>query len=215
MFLYLCLSFLNFSLEYGRRENELPKVPERNHRLCVVPENTINAIQNSNRYLISKTDVDEKTLALPKQRLYKTAREEFFKDFMNNESCSISNTTYDEFKRSIENNDLDPIKYLPKVRVSGKTTVPKLSADTGLKKTFLGSFGTSNEPKKESANGYNVNTLADISEDTFPIDLSSYQSTNKYGCRNTHESSSNSNTSYGSLKKRKQLQTANLSNLLR
>ena len=151
-----------------------------------------------------------------RKKIYKTAREEFFKDLINDDSGSSHQTSYDEFKRSIADNNLDPIKYIPKIRVSGKT-VPTILPRSGSDKTFAGSLASLSEPRQTNDAKYlnNSPTFRNIIEN---VKITSKESPRHCGGQKSvsgYDSQIQTNTSYGSLKRRKEVKTANLSNLLR
>ena len=137
---------------------------------------------------------------------------------MNNDACLSNQTSYDEFKRSIADNHLDPVKYVPKIRVSGKT-IPTLVQNSGSEKTFAGSLTSILDPKKahdaQQRHGKS-STFRTIIENIRSFEpkstpQSSYRNNSPLSC----DSPMQTNSSYGSLKRRKELKTANLPNLLR
>ena len=142
-----------------------------------------------------------------RRKTYKTAREEFFKDLMSNDSFSSNQTSYDEFKRSIAENNLDPVKYIPKIRVSGKT-VPTMVQNSGSGKTFAGSLASLSDTRKtnelQQRHGKS-STFRNIIENitSFEPNTTSIPS-NRLSC----DSPLQANSSYGSLKRRKELKTA-------
>ena len=152
----------------------------------------------------------------PRQKIYRTAREEFFKDLMIDSSNSINNdTSYDDFKRSIQNNDLDPSKYVPKVRVSGQP-ISLSSKDLEQKRIFFGSLGT---PRDQKASNYPVlsvnQTFSGITDTPFQCNLQSPPPPRRKFRDDPEYIFQNDLMSYGSLKRRKEIKTANLSRLLR
>ena len=151
-----------------------------------------------------------------RKKIYKTAREEFFKDLINDNSGSSHQTSYDEFKRSIADNNLDPIKYIPKVRVSGKT-VPTIVQRSGTNKTFAGSLTSLSEPRQTNDAKHlgNSPTFRNIIENIKAVPTATPHHSGGQKIATGYDSQMQTNSSYGSLKRRKEVKTANLSNLLR
>ena len=148
--------------------------------------------------------------------MYKTAREEFFKDLINDNSGSSHQTSYDEFKRSIAENNLDPIKYIPKIRVSGKT-VPTIVPRSGSDKTFAGTLASLSEPRQTNDGKYHSNspTFRNIIENVKVVPKETPRHSAGQKSVSGYDGQMQTNSSYGSLKRRKEVKTANLSNLLR
>ena len=151
-----------------------------------------------------------------RRKVYKTAREEFFKDLIDNDSSKVNETSYDEFKRSIADNNLDPLKYIPKVRVSGKT-IPTIVQQSGSSKTFAGSLASISESKKTNDVGQQNKspTFRSIIEQVNISPKISPKSTDGLKSTVGYDGPMQTNSSYGSLKRRKEFKTANLPNLLR
>ena len=152
----------------------------------------------------------------PRQKIYRTAREEFFKDLMIDSSNSMNNdTSYDDFKRSIENNDLDPSKYVPKVRVSGHP-VELSSKELGQNQIFHGSLRTHTDQNllKNPVRSNNP-TFSGITDGPLQFNVQSPPPPIRRFRADSEYIFHHDVMSYGSLKRRKEIKTANLSKLLR
>ena len=152
----------------------------------------------------------------PIHKIYRTAREEFFKDLMIDSSNSINNdTSYDDFKRSIENNDLDPSKYVPKVRVSGQP-VELSSNELGQNRIFLGSLRTHTDQNLlKNPVRSNNQTFSGITDGPLQFNVQSPPPPIRKFRADPEYIFPRDVMSYGSLKRRKEIKTANLSKLLR
>jgi hypothetical protein len=174
-------------------------------------QDSLTPLENSNKNAILSNSSDDFS---SRRKIYKTAREEFFKDLMKDDYDdvhSINKTTYDDFKRSISKNNLDPSKYVPKVRVSGKT-VPTSVQDSGTVKSFVGSLASLSQSRTSNRQQETRSTFRNVVNNVFHPDSPLI----KHKVQGTHGLLPHQySTSYGSLKKRKQLKTANLPNLLR
>lgn len=153
---------------------------------------------------------------VPIQKIYRTAREEFFKDLMIDSSNSINNdTSYDDFKRAIENNDLDPSKYVPKVRVSGQP-VELSCKELGQNHIFHGSLGTHKDQNLlKNPVRSNNQTFSGITDGPLQFNVQSPPPPIRRFRADPEYTFNNNLMSYGSLKRRKEIKTANLSKLLR
>ena len=156
------------------------------------------------------------TVTSPRQKIYRTAREEFFKDLMIDSSNSINNdTSYDDFKRAIENNDFDPSKYVPKVRVSGQP-VELSSKELGQNQIFHGSLRTQTDQNLlKNPVRSNNQTFSGITDGSLQINVQSPPPPIRRFRADPEYIFHHDVMSYGSLKRRKEIKTANLSKLLR
>ena len=152
----------------------------------------------------------------PRQKIYRTAREEFFKDLMIDSSNSINNdTSYDDFKRSIENNDLDPSKYVPKIRVSGQP-VELSCKELGQNQIFHGSLRTHiDQNLLKNPVRSNNQTFSGITDGSLEFNVQSPAPPIRRFRPDPEYIFHHDVMSYGSLKRRKEIKTANLSKLLR
>ena len=153
---------------------------------------------------------------VPRQKIYRTAREEFFKDLMIDSSNSINNdTSYDDFKRAIENNDFDPSKYVPKVRVSGQP-VELSCKELGQNQIFHGSLRTQTDQNLlKNPVRSNNQTFSGITDGSLQINVQSPPPPIRRFRADPEYIFHHDVMSYGSLKRRKEIKTANLSKLLR
>ena len=157
-------------------------------------------------------NITDSSHSSPRKKIYRTAREEFFKDLMHDSSSERKFSNQNEHAIS-PNGYNSGVNQEPKVRVAGQTLPTRSNHHDTNHKPFS-SIGTLTKYPTPNNKLPNVQMFSHILNNALCNDLpSSSMNYNDYlydDCNTT-----GFNTGYNSLKRKKQLQTANLPTLLR
>ena len=212
LIIYFLIVYQRFILWYvgsEEKNEDTHNCHGQNNHLSFAPNGLDNLALNAN----GNADIaDDNESFASRRKVYRTAREEFFKDFIQDGTNPSNSPNLNNHMRS---NLPDTSKYPTKVRVAGKTMLTSVK-DPELEPKKFGSLSTLTELKTKHRNSPISQPFSDIVNTTFPQDLSSppcitVQDNKNIGSISTYHN----HTNYNSLKKRKQVKTANLPNLLR